>query len=120
MKKFILGFISATCALLVVSLIAYAVTTHNTSLLYNFSNGVTVSSGAVDMSSASSVAVPVGQIDVAELDLSDFIGAAPGATCTAGQWFIDTDETDDTNCTTAADNSICVCSATNTWVEAGN
>lgn len=45
------------------------------------------------------------------------IGAAPAATCTAGEVFIDTDETSDTNCTTTADNELCLCVATNTWVE---
>ena len=48
------------------------------------------------------------------------IGAAPAATCRPGQVFIDTDETVDTNCTTALDNSLCCCSATDTWVECGN
>lgn len=42
-------------------------------------------------------------------------GAAPAATCTVGEIFLDTDEGDDTNCTTTADNSLCVCTATNTW-----
>lgn len=44
------------------------------------------------------------------------IGADPASTCTAGDIHIDTDETSDTNCTTTADNAICVCSATDTWV----
>jgi len=48
------------------------------------------------------------------------IGAAPDATCIAGEVFIDTDETDDTNCTTTSDNSLCLCVATDTWVELDN
>lgn len=44
------------------------------------------------------------------------IGAAPPATCTAGTFYIDTDETDDTNCTTTNDNSLCLCVAADTWV----
>jgi len=47
-------------------------------------------------------------------------GAAPDATCLEGEIFIDTDETDDTNCTTAEDNSICLCVGTNTWVSLEN
>jgi hypothetical protein len=47
-------------------------------------------------------------------------GAAPGATCTAGQIFLDTDETNDTNCTTTNDNSLCLCVATNTWAQLNN
>jgi len=42
-------------------------------------------------------------------------GADPGATCTVGQIYLDTDQTVDTNCATTADNSLCVCTATNTW-----
>lgn len=42
-------------------------------------------------------------------------GAYPPATCTPPQLFIDTDETDDTTIATTADNSICICVATNTW-----
>jgi hypothetical protein len=47
-------------------------------------------------------------------------GAAPAATCTTGEIYLDTDETDDTNCTTTSDNSLCLCVATNTWVELDN
>jgi len=50
------------------------------------------------------------------VSMPDNIGAAPAATCAAGTFWIDTDETDDTNCTTTADNSLCLCVATNTWV----
>lgn len=42
-------------------------------------------------------------------------GASPGATCTVGQLFMDTDETVDTNCTTTNDNVLCICHTTNTW-----
>ena len=52
----------------------------------------------------------------AELNkLDGNIGADPGATCTAGTIFIDTDETVDTNCTTTADNALCLCVAADTW-----
>jgi hypothetical protein len=42
-------------------------------------------------------------------------GASPGATCSVGDLFLDTDETVDTSCTTTADNSLCVCAPANTW-----
>lgn len=45
------------------------------------------------------------------------IGAFPPATCSPGALWVDTDETDDTNCVTALDNAICVCVAADTWVE---
>lgn len=47
-------------------------------------------------------------------------GAAPAATCTVGSIFIDTDQTDDTNCATTADNSLCICTATDTWAALEN
>jgi hypothetical protein len=47
-------------------------------------------------------------------------GAAPAATCATGEVFIDTDETNDTNCATTADNSLCICTATNTWTALEN
>lgn len=47
-------------------------------------------------------------------------GAAPAATCSVGAIFLDTDETVDTNCATTADNSLCLCVATNTWVSLEN
>jgi hypothetical protein len=47
-------------------------------------------------------------------------GAAPAATCTVGEIFLDTDETDDDNCATTADNSLCLCVASNTWVSLEN
>lgn len=47
-------------------------------------------------------------------------GAAPAATCVVGEIFIDLDETDDTNCATTADNSLCLCIATNTWAALEN
>jgi len=47
-------------------------------------------------------------------------GASPAATCTVGEIFIDTDETVDTNCTTTADNSLCLCTATDTWTALEN
>jgi hypothetical protein len=47
-------------------------------------------------------------------------GAAPAATCAAGELFLDTDETNDANCTTTNDNSLCLCSASNNWVQLNN
>jgi len=47
-------------------------------------------------------------------------GAFPPATCTPYEIFIDTDETVDTNCTTTADNSLCLCTATDTWTALEN
>jgi len=47
-------------------------------------------------------------------------GNHPPATCRVGEIFIDTDETDDTNCTTTHDNSLCLCVAANTWVQLDN
>lgn len=47
-------------------------------------------------------------------------GASPAATCTAGELWIDTDETVDTNCTTTNDNSLCLCVASNTWTQLNN
>ena len=43
------------------------------------------------------------------------VGTDPSATCTIGALFFDTDSSTDTNCTTSADNTMCVCSAANTW-----
>lgn len=61
------------------------------------------------------VVLPADSISLSE-NSNMTIGAAPAATCEAGSIHVDTDETDDTNCTTTADNAICVCSATDTWV----
>lgn len=47
-------------------------------------------------------------------------GAAPGATCTVGDIYLDTDQTVDTNCSTTADNSLCLCTAANTWTALEN
>ena len=41
-------------------------------------------------------------------------GADPASCLQIGELFLDTDETDDTNCTTTADNSLCVCTAAGT------
>ena len=59
------------------------------------------------------VVVPAGSFSGNEYLASS--GAAPAATCSVGELFIDTDETDDTNCTTVADNVICICHTANTW-----
>lgn len=48
------------------------------------------------------------------------IGVAPAATCTAGEVFIDTDPADDTNCTTVADNSLCLCLTDDNWTALNN
>ena len=42
-------------------------------------------------------------------------GVGPPATCSVGELFLDTNEIFDAICATTADNSICVCHATNTW-----
>lgn len=47
-------------------------------------------------------------------------GAFPTVACTVGEIFLDTDQTVDTNCTTTSDNSLCLCTATDTWVELDN
>lgn len=44
-------------------------------------------------------------------------GADPPATCRPFTLYVDTDTSDDTNCTTVADNALCLCIATDTWVE---
>lgn len=86
--------------LMTLGLVSWVVaqTLNPTTLLYQFKNGFQVVSGTAAMP----------------------IGAFPPATCTVGGMFIDTDETDDTNCTTTADNSLCLCVATNTWVALEN
>lgn len=48
------------------------------------------------------------------------ISSAPAATCRPGDLHIDTDETDDTNCATTADNSLCLCTALDTWTAMEN
>ncbi len=57
-------------------------------------------------------------VDATAAGVATNSGAFPPATCTTGSIFVDTDETDDTNCTTTADNSICSCVATDTWASA--
>jgi hypothetical protein len=42
-------------------------------------------------------------------------GASPPATCTFGEFFLDTDETDDTVLTTATDNTLALCTSADTW-----
>ena len=48
------------------------------------------------------------------------IGDIPAATCVVGSIHIDTNEGVDTNCTTGADNSLCLCTAANTWTALEN
>ncbi len=47
-------------------------------------------------------------------------GVFPTADCDPGSIHLDTDETDDTNCTTINGNSLCLCVATDTWVALEN
>ncbi len=47
-------------------------------------------------------------------------GAFPPATCAVGAIFVDTDPAVDTNCTTTADNSLCLCILTDTWITLEN
>lgn len=65
------------------------------------------------------VVLPASSIGFAEQNHVT-IGASPAATCTAGQIHIDTDESVDTNCTTTADNSLCLCTAADTWTALEN
>ena len=88
------------------------------------SGSATLDSGVVD-----ATAIATGGVDTAEIAAGavEFagqsiltIGASPAATCTAGVIHIDTDESVDTNCTTTADNSLCLCVATDTWAALEN
>jgi len=47
-------------------------------------------------------------------------GPHPPIACEVGMIWVDTDETDDTNCTTQADNSLCLCVAKDTWTGLNN
>jgi len=47
-------------------------------------------------------------------------GADPGPACIPGEVYLDTNEAVDTNCTTTADNSLCLCTALNTWTALEN
>lgn len=71
-----------------------------------FENGATTITGTLDVSGVTATA--------------GNIGASPPATCTAGTFWIDTDETVDTNCTTTNDNSLCLCVAADTWIALEN
>ena len=48
------------------------------------------------------------------------IGAFPPALCTPGTIWVDTKASDDTNCTTTANNSLCLCTAPNRWTALEN
>lgn len=104
MRKFGLGFIG-----LVALVLAYALgTPAGTAVAQNVAcyfaqDGATFTAGSGCVIDATS-----GRVLLAN-------GATPPATCTVGEIFLDTDETNDTNCTTTGDDSICICSATNTW-----
>lgn len=47
-------------------------------------------------------------------------GPFPDTECVPGSIYVDTDETDDSNCTTVFGNSLCLCVATDTWVALEN
>lgn len=85
-----------------------------------------VSGGDLDIESGGSLKIAGTAVSAtaAQLNILSNValtaGADPGATCTAGEIFIDTDETVDTNCTTTADNSLCLCTAANTWTALEN
>ena len=72
-----------------------------------------------DSTGDAEVVLPNDSIGIAEIGPLT-VGAAPAATCTTGAIHIDTDEGDDSNCTTTADNSLCLCVDTNTWAALEN
>lgn len=86
----------------------------------------TTGAGAIQIGSADVTSVTVvadggtAVLDGASSVLQIGSGADPGATCTVGTIYLDTDETVDTNCTTTGDNSLCLCVATNTWAQLNN
>lgn len=47
-------------------------------------------------------------------------GNFPPRECIVGQIFVDLNEANDTNCTTVNDNSLCICTAKNTWLAVEN
>jgi parallel beta-helix repeat protein len=49
-----------------------------------------------------------------------YAGDDPASTCTVGEIFIDLNTAVDTNCTTTSNNSLCLCTATDTWTELDN
>lgn len=130
--KYLSWIAAAAAALVLVVLVMTAQsgpTTWRTTVRYLFQEGFKVDSGTVDMSSATSIDLGTGEVGTTELAASSVtfakqahvtIGAIPAATCTAGQIHIDTDETTDTNCDTTADNSLCLCTADDTWTALEN
>lgn len=103
LPAYALGLLSA------VAITAFATTNFEDAL--NFRGGWSISGTSV-----TATAAELNRLDGDALSS----GAAPGATCSAGQIFVDTDETDDTNCTTTADNSLCLCTAADTWTALEN
>jgi hypothetical protein len=83
------------------------------------SGGLTLFSGRVGGSEKFSVS-STGMVNATVGGIMIPNGAYPAATCTVGEIYIDTDESDDTNCATTADNSLCICTATNTWTALEN
>jgi hypothetical protein len=47
-------------------------------------------------------------------------GADPDSSCAVGEIYLDTDQTNDTDCTTFNDNSLCLCTVANTWTALEN
>lgn len=80
---------------------------------------VTAATITTDGSGDAELVLPASSVGFAEQSHIT-IGASPAATCTAGQIHIDTDQTVDTNCTTTADNSLCLCTAADTWTALEN
>lgn len=112
------------CALMIVAL-ALAVPCSAQQLFINGNVGSTAvvlydSTGtAIPLTISTTTVAATGTLN-ASVKLVIPSGAAPASTCTVGEIFIDTDQTVDTNCTTTADNSLCICTATNTWTALEN
>lgn len=95
----------------------------NNTVGYNFSaeldGGAT--GGSIDVDGSGSYKLPNYVLggEVPDRITAVRSGAAPTECREVGQLFYDTDETDDTNCTTTADNVMCRCTAVGTpgtWV----
>lgn len=77
--------------------------------------------GAETMSGTESITgtATVGSAGTLNAEAGTFmIPAEPNAStiCVTGEVYIDTDETNDTGCTTTVDNVLCYCADPNTWV----
>lgn len=62
----------------------------------------------------------IGEVSWPEYSVSMSLGPYPNAECVPGSIYLDTDETDDSNCVTVNGNSLCLCVATDTWVALEN